>query len=135
MAARRFGKEETAVLLQTALAEVMQLVGFALPYKDEREPAAALAAPAADAGIGGYVLRFHSGILLDRNMRKDNGLADVFRILTGIGGINGIQARSGKDREDQETLRIPFREPRYPSAGFRHMNGGPGPRPHSERTP
>jgi hypothetical protein len=50
VAARRFGKEETAVLLQTALAEVMQLVGFALPDKDYREPAAALATAAAGAG-------------------------------------------------------------------------------------
>jgi hypothetical protein len=29
------GKEITALFFEPALAEIMQLVGFALPYKDE----------------------------------------------------------------------------------------------------
>ena len=48
--ARGVNKEVTVRFLQPPLAEVMQLVGFALPDGDEREPAAALATVAAGAG-------------------------------------------------------------------------------------
>jgi len=44
------GKEKAVRFLKTAFAEVMQLVGFALPDKNDGEPAAALAAVAAGAG-------------------------------------------------------------------------------------
>jgi hypothetical protein len=48
--ARGIGKEKAVRFLKTAFAEVMQLVGFALPDKNDGEPAAALAAVAAGAG-------------------------------------------------------------------------------------
>jgi hypothetical protein len=44
------GKEKAVCFPQTAFAEVLQLVGFALPYKNNGEPAAALSAPAAGPG-------------------------------------------------------------------------------------
>jgi len=43
-------KEIAFRLVETPLAEVVQLVGFALPDQGYREPAAALAATAAGAG-------------------------------------------------------------------------------------
>jgi hypothetical protein len=72
MPAGNIGKEVTIGFLQAAFAEVMQLVGLALPGKDKREPAAALAAAAAGAGDRWGVLRFHT-IRFDRNRCKDNG--------------------------------------------------------------
>lgn len=47
--ARGIGKEIAACFGKPPLAEVMQLVGLALPHGDEREPAAALATAAAGA--------------------------------------------------------------------------------------
>jgi hypothetical protein len=61
--ARGVGKEKTVFLPQPPLAEVMQLVGFALPDEDEGEPAAAFATAAAGAGCRGYVMRVHVSTL------------------------------------------------------------------------
>ena len=44
------GKEKAVCFPQTAFTEVLQLVGLALPYKNNGEPAAALSAPAAGPG-------------------------------------------------------------------------------------
>jgi hypothetical protein len=44
------GKEITVGFLQAALAEIVQLVGLALPNEDEGKPAAAFAAAAALTG-------------------------------------------------------------------------------------
>ena len=44
------GKEKAVRFHKTAFAEVLQLVGFALPDKKDGEPAAALAAASAGAG-------------------------------------------------------------------------------------
>ena len=62
MPARGIGKEKAVRFLKTAFAEVMQLVGFALPDKNDGEPAAALAAVAAGAGRWGRLGGFHSVI-------------------------------------------------------------------------
>jgi len=48
--ARGIGKEHAPRFLQAAFAEIVQLVGFALPDQGDREPAAALAAPFAAWG-------------------------------------------------------------------------------------
>ena len=56
------GKETAVRFLKTPFAEVMQLVGFALPDEDDREPAAALAAAAAGAGYQGRLGGFHGFI-------------------------------------------------------------------------
>jgi hypothetical protein len=53
------GKEKTVRFPKTAFAEVLQLVGFALPYKNNGEPAAAFPAAAAGAGCRGRVEGFH----------------------------------------------------------------------------
>jgi len=57
MPARGISEEIAIRFHKPPLAEVMQLVGFALPHGDEREPAAALATAAAGAschiGSGG----------------------------------------------------------------------------------
>ncbi len=58
-------KEITAFFFKPPLAEVMQLVGFTLPDKDNREPAAALATLAAGSGRGGLG-GFHNSISLYR---------------------------------------------------------------------
>jgi hypothetical protein len=44
------GKEIAAFFFEPALAEIMQLVGFALPDKDYRQPAAAFTTAVADTG-------------------------------------------------------------------------------------
>jgi hypothetical protein len=79
--ARGIGKEITVRFLQSPLAEVVQLVGLALPDGNYREPAAAFAAAAAGAGGIGGMLRFHSCTLLDSNMRKDNGSPGEFPVI------------------------------------------------------
>jgi len=66
------GKEITVRFLKPPLAEVMQLMGFALPDENEREPAAAFAATAAGTGGRGGWLMFHTATLLYRNRCKDN---------------------------------------------------------------
>jgi hypothetical protein len=76
--ARGIGKEITVRLLQPPLAEVMELVGFVLPYEHEREPAAALAAMAAGVTCRRDLMRFHERNLLDFIWRKDDGSAEVF---------------------------------------------------------
>jgi hypothetical protein len=53
------GKEKAVRFPKTAFAEVLQLVGFALPDKDNGEPAAALSAAAAGAGCRGRAGGFH----------------------------------------------------------------------------
>jgi hypothetical protein len=60
------GKEITALFFEPALAEIMQLVGFALPDKDEGEPAAAFAAAVAGTGCRDGLGEFHSSISLYR---------------------------------------------------------------------
>jgi len=57
--ARRLSKKKPVLFLQSPLAEVMQLVGFALPDEDHREPAAARATAAAGAGDRLIWRRFH----------------------------------------------------------------------------
>jgi hypothetical protein len=54
--ARGIGEEKAVRFLKTAFAEVMQLVGFALPDKNDGEPAA------AGAGRRGSLGWFHSVI-------------------------------------------------------------------------
>jgi hypothetical protein len=70
--ARRIGKKISTLLLQSTLTEVLELVGFALPYKGDREPPAALATAAAGAVCGGLQGGFHT-YHLDQTWRKDNG--------------------------------------------------------------
>jgi hypothetical protein len=53
------GKEKTVCFPKTAFAEVLQLVGFALPDENNGEPAAALSASAAGAGNRDWLGRFH----------------------------------------------------------------------------
>jgi hypothetical protein len=55
------GKEKAVCFHKTAFAEVLQLVGFALPDENKREPATTLAAAAAGAGCRGRVRGFHRG--------------------------------------------------------------------------
>jgi hypothetical protein len=59
MPAGCIGKEKAVRFLQTTFAEVMQLVGFAIPDEDDGEPAAALTTAAAGAGYGGRLGGFH----------------------------------------------------------------------------
>jgi hypothetical protein len=47
--AGRINKEKSIRFFETPFTEVVQLVGFALPDKNNRKPAAALTASAADA--------------------------------------------------------------------------------------
>lgn len=72
MPARGVGKELTVCFLKPPLAEVVQLVGFALPDKGKGEPATAFAAAAAGAGDRSRGMRLHM-TRFDRNGRKDNG--------------------------------------------------------------
>jgi hypothetical protein len=74
----RIGKELAVCFLKTPLAEVVQLVGFALPDEGKREPATAFAAPAAGAGDRRDGMRFHIS-RFDRNGRKGNGSPDSFQ--------------------------------------------------------
>jgi hypothetical protein len=53
------GKEKAARFHKTAFAEVLQLVGFALPDENNGEPATALAAAATGAGCQGRLGVFH----------------------------------------------------------------------------
>jgi hypothetical protein len=53
------GKEKIVCFPKTAFAEVLQLVGFALPDENNGEPAAALSASAAGAGSRDWLGRFH----------------------------------------------------------------------------
>jgi len=57
------GKKVAAILPQAPFAKVVQLVRFALLYKDKREPSAALPASAADTGFGNRARRFHISTL------------------------------------------------------------------------
>jgi hypothetical protein len=59
MPAGCIGKEKAVRFLQAPFAEVMQLVGFAIPDEDNGEPAAALTTAAAGAGYGGRLGGFH----------------------------------------------------------------------------
>jgi hypothetical protein len=56
------GKEKAVRFFKTPFAEVLQLVGFALPDQNDGEPAAALAATAAGTGRRGSLGWFHDGI-------------------------------------------------------------------------
>jgi hypothetical protein len=76
--ARGISKEITVGFLQPPLAEVMQLVGFALPDENEREPAAALAATAAGVACHRGLMRFHCRNLLDCIGCKDDGSMEEF---------------------------------------------------------
>jgi len=57
-------KEIAVGLLQAPLAEVVQLVGLALPDKDDGEPAAALATAAAGAGGRKGIWRTHKTVFM-----------------------------------------------------------------------
>ncbi len=72
MAARRLCKKIPVRFPETPLTEVVQLVRFALPDSDNREPAAALATATAGAGRFGDLLTFHT-TKLDAKRCKDNG--------------------------------------------------------------
>ena len=72
MPARGVGKELAVCFLKPPLAEVVQLVGFALPDKDQGKPATAFATAAAGAGDRRGGMRFHI-TRFDRNGRNDNG--------------------------------------------------------------
>jgi hypothetical protein len=69
-------KEIAAFFLEPALAEIMQLMGFALPDKDNGEPAAAFAAAVAGTGCHDR-LRFHSSSSLYRTDTKREGIKQV----------------------------------------------------------
>jgi hypothetical protein len=56
------GKEISVRFFETPFTEVEQLVGFALPDKDNRKPAAALTASAAGAGFRGRLGGFHTSL-------------------------------------------------------------------------
>jgi hypothetical protein len=56
------GKEKAVRFPETPFAEVMQLVGFALPDENDGKPAAALAAAVAGSGRRGSLGWFHRGI-------------------------------------------------------------------------
>jgi hypothetical protein len=62
--ARGIGKEIAACFDKPPLAEVMQLMGLALPHRDEREPAAALATAAAGAGGRKGIWRTHKTVFM-----------------------------------------------------------------------
>jgi hypothetical protein len=64
--ARCIGKEKAIRFQKTAFAEVLQLVGFALPDENNGEPAAALSASAAGAGCRGRSGGFHGVITVPR---------------------------------------------------------------------
>jgi hypothetical protein len=64
------GKEKAVRFLETPFAEVMQLVGFALPDENDGEPAAALAAAVAGSGCWGRLGGFHSVITDYRSTGK-----------------------------------------------------------------
>jgi len=149
--ARGIGKEITVRFLQAPLAEVMQLVGFALPDENEREPSAAFAAAAAGTGGREGWLRFHTTTQLDRNRCKDTESPQRYPASgrskgnrecphgeqrPGIRkGNNRVPARFPESRGGRGLQTSRFREPRYPSAGSRHTSGAPGPRPHPQQTP
>jgi hypothetical protein len=76
--ARGISKEITVRFLQPPLAEVMQLVGFALSDENEGEPAAALAATAAGVACRRGLMRFHCRNLLGCIGCKDDGLMEEF---------------------------------------------------------
>lgn len=65
--ARGVGKEITALFFEPTLAKVMQLVGFALPDKDDGEPAAAFTAAVAGAGWRDGLRRFHCSTSVGRH--------------------------------------------------------------------
>lgn len=140
--ARGISKEITVRFLQPPLAEVMHLVGFALPDENYREPAAAFAT--AEAGTGGRRGRrkFHT-TRFDRNECKDNGSPDRFPgsrewtaqlWFTGK-EIAGIPARCRAREGDVRPVGVPIRGYRYPSAGLQHTSGDQGPPPHPVQTP
>jgi len=60
--ARNIGKKKSIRFFETPFAEVQQLVGFALPDKDNRKPAATLTASAAGASFRGRLGGFHNVI-------------------------------------------------------------------------
>jgi hypothetical protein len=78
------GKEIAALFFEPALAEIMQLVGFALPDKDDWEPAAAFAAAVAGTGYRDGLGGFHSSISLYRTgtkrVRAGPGQIRIFQI-------------------------------------------------------
>jgi hypothetical protein len=63
--ARSIGKEISIRFFETPFTEVEQLVGFALPDKDNRKPAAALSASAAGARFRDGLSGFHTSITSD----------------------------------------------------------------------
>ena len=77
MPAGSIGEEIAALFFEPALAEIMQLVGFALPDKNDREPAAAFSAAVADAGCQDGWRRFHSSISLYRAGTKRVGIGQI----------------------------------------------------------
>lgn len=80
--ARSVNKKIAVRFLQPPLAEIMQMVGFALPHGDKREPAAALAAPAAGRDRGGLI-GFHTRTDLIATGVSITDLQDVIGILAG----------------------------------------------------
>jgi hypothetical protein len=69
------GKEKAVSFLQAPFAEVLQLVGFAIPDKNDGEPAAALTAAAAGAGywgrLGGFQTNHHRLVCCQKIVRGD----------------------------------------------------------------
>jgi hypothetical protein len=63
-------KKIAAFFFEPALAEIMQLGGFALPDKDDGEPAAAFTAGVAGAGCRNGLGGFHCSTSLYRNGTK-----------------------------------------------------------------
>jgi hypothetical protein len=59
--AGRIGKEVPVRFPQPPFAEVVQLMGLALPDKNQGQPAAAFTAAAADAGRRNWMRLFHTG--------------------------------------------------------------------------
>jgi hypothetical protein len=63
-------KEKSIRFFETPFTEVEQLVGFALPDKDNRKPAAALSASAARSRFRGGLGGFHTIITIEGNSGK-----------------------------------------------------------------
>lgn len=64
---RGVSKEITTLFFEPALAKIMQLVGFALPDKDDGEPAAAFAAAVTGTGCRDGLRGFHCSTSVCRN--------------------------------------------------------------------
>lgn len=84
------GKKVAAILPQAPFAKVVQLVRFALLYKDKREPSAALPASATDTRAGNRVRRFHI-LTLDVQREKN-------RVRAGLPPIHPTCDSQRRDR-------------------------------------